>query len=104
MCVVAEHVIANSIKNECCAKMFLWRIYVAGKTETYSGLHVNCPIVLSDFNRIWSFSADFRGSAQYQIPRKSIMCSRTDTADRHAERRDDAHRRFSLFMRTRLCR
>jgi hypothetical protein len=89
--------------NKSCAKMFLWRIYVTGNNETYLSLHTNCPIFLSDFNQIWSFSANFHASIQYQIPRKST-CSRTDTADRHVERRDEAYRRFSLFMRTRLCR
>jgi hypothetical protein len=93
--------------NECFAKKnFFLRIYeyVAGNTETYLSLHVNCPIYLLDFNEIWSFSADFHWSTQYQIPRKSITCSRTDTADRYAERRDEAYWRFLLFMRTRLCR
>jgi hypothetical protein len=55
-----------------CTKILLWLIYVANNNKTYLGLHVKCPIVVSDFNQLWSFSTHFRKSHQYQISQKYI--------------------------------
>ena len=53
--------------------MLLWRIRVAGKYKRCLGFHVMCPIVLSDFLQIWSFSTNFHRRVQYQISRKSFQ-------------------------------
>jgi hypothetical protein len=39
--------------------ILLWRFYIASNNQTYLGLHVKCPIFLSDFTQILIFSADF---------------------------------------------
>jgi hypothetical protein len=58
------------------------RIEVASKNKRYLGLHVNCLILLSDFNHILSVSAGFHHSSQDQISRKSIPCgSHVDTCE-----------------------
>jgi hypothetical protein len=33
----------------CSKTALVWRITVAGNNKTYLGLHVKCPIILSDF-------------------------------------------------------
>jgi len=33
--------------------------------KLYLGVHVKCPIFLSDFTQIWIFSTDFRKSLRY---------------------------------------
>jgi hypothetical protein len=58
---------------ECCTTMLLRQIYVAGNNKTYLGLHVKCPILLSDFNQIWSFSTDFRKGPRNQSARTSVQ-------------------------------
>ena len=47
------------------------------------GLHVNCPLLLFDFNETWIFLTDFRKILEYQIWWKSFLwylrcCMRTD--------------------------
>jgi hypothetical protein len=49
------------------------RLYVAGKSTTYLGLHVVCPIFLSDFNQIWILSTGFNGSLQHRTSRQSVQ-------------------------------
>ena len=49
----------------------------------YTGLHVKCPLFLSDFNQIRIFSTDFRRVLKYQTSWKSVhwepsCCMRTD--------------------------
>jgi len=39
--------------------MLLRRINIAGNNTTQSGLHVKCPIFLTDFNQIWISWTDF---------------------------------------------
>jgi hypothetical protein len=46
---------------------------VAGNKKTYWSLHVNCPILLPNFNQIWILSADCNESLQYQISRQSVQ-------------------------------
>jgi hypothetical protein len=70
----------NSIA--CGTKMVLCRVYAAGNNETFSGLHVNCPTFLSDFNQIWSSWTDLLRSLQYQILRKLSSESFLDSVDR----------------------
>jgi hypothetical protein len=45
--------------------MLLWKIYVAGNSKKYIGLHVTYPVVLSDFKQIWSFWTDLHESPLY---------------------------------------
>jgi hypothetical protein len=52
--------------------LLLWRIYVAGSNNTYLGLHVECPLFLSDINLILTFSADFHRSLQCQMSWTSV--------------------------------
>ena len=60
---VEMHTTINTIKIVGVAqKILLWQIRVAGNSKTNLKLHVKCPIFLSDFNQIWSFSADFHQS------------------------------------------
>ena len=56
---------------------------------------VYCPIVLSDFNQIRSFSTDFR--PQYQISWQSVLIHAMEQTDGH-----DANRSFQRLARTRL--
>jgi hypothetical protein len=51
-------------------RTFLWRFHVAGNNL---GFYVRCPIQLTDFNQIRSFSIDFHKSSQYQTSRKSVQ-------------------------------
>lgn len=53
--------------------MLLWPIHNAAHSKTILILHVKCPTSLSDFNQIWSFSAAFHESAQYQISGESVL-------------------------------
>jgi hypothetical protein len=39
-------------------KVIFWWICVAGNSEIYLGLLEKCPIFLSNFNQMWSFSTD----------------------------------------------
>ena len=84
---------------------------------TYAGLHVNFPLLLSDFNRIWIFSTDFRKISKYKISWKSVLWEwnfstkadrradgRTDRqtdrqAGRQLEGHDESHSRFSQFCK-----
>jgi hypothetical protein len=40
---------------------------------TYWGLHLRCPIMLSDFNHIWSLSTDARKIPKYKISLKYVQ-------------------------------
>ena len=58
--------------------------------------------ILTKFEFLGRFSLKYPISNSTKV--HHVTCSCTDTADRHAERRDEAYGRFLLFMRTRLCR
>ena len=47
--------------------------FTSPATITYWGLHVKWPTFWSDFNEIWTFSADTHESLQYQISRKFVQ-------------------------------
>jgi len=81
----------------CCTKMFLWRIYVAGKNSPYFGLHIMFPIFLSNFNPIWTFSIDCHKSSHYPISLKFIQgeSRRYGRTDGHAP-----NWRFSPLIQT----
>ena len=42
-------------------------------SKLYIGLHVKYPLFLSDFNRSWTVSTDFRKILEYQISWKSVQ-------------------------------
>jgi hypothetical protein len=66
---------------------------------------VKCPILLSNFKHIWSFSTQFRKSPQYQIS-NSTSRNGADAYGRkeQTDKNDEANKRFSLVMRMRLKR
>ena len=41
--------------------------------SVHIGLHVKCPLLLSDFNETWIFSRDFRRLFKHKIPWKSVQ-------------------------------
>jgi hypothetical protein len=58
--IVELHVTVNRMKILIVAQQrFYWRVNVAGNNKSYLGLHVKCPISLSNFNKIWSLWTDF---------------------------------------------
>jgi hypothetical protein len=72
------------------------------KIQTYSGLHARCPILLSDFNQIWSLSKDFRRSRQYEISRKFVRWEPhwNIRNDRQTDGHDEANSRFAIYATT----
>jgi hypothetical protein len=63
----------------------------------YIGLHVKCPLFLSDFNESWIFSTEFD-----EYSNKNFMKIRTAAAeffyeDRRTDGHDEAKCRFSQF-------
>ena len=52
LCVMLRYLIVNNVKIMKDEKMFLWRIYFAGKNKTSLDIHVKCLIVLPHFNQI----------------------------------------------------
>ena len=75
----------------------LWTMYLS--------LHVDCQILLSDFNQIWSFWTDFRVSPQQHISRKFAQWQKRQYMRRY-EKTDGGtwrnYQTFLLFMRRRL--
>jgi hypothetical protein len=47
-------------------------ISVAGNNKTYSDLHLECLIFLSDFSQIWILQIDCHISPQHQVSQKSV--------------------------------
>jgi hypothetical protein len=71
VCIVDD--LVNNIQNNVAEKYVLWRIYDAGKSKMYIGLHVKWPKFFPDFNQIWNLYTDFHRNPQYQISRKSAQ-------------------------------
>jgi hypothetical protein len=100
VCIVELHITANNLEILSFAqKCFLWRIYVTSNNRTYLVLPVKCPILLSDFNQIWSFSIDF--------DKKSSISNFNEirpvgAALIHVETREPARYALCATMRTRL--
>ena len=57
---------------------FVWNISHSKKNWakynkfTYLDIHMNCPLLLSDFNETWKFSTDFRKIFKFQISWESV--------------------------------
>jgi hypothetical protein len=64
LCVFWSYMSLSAIYKYC-TKMLLLLIYIAGYNKTFLGLHVQCPIFLSDFKLIWIVLTDFHES-QYK--------------------------------------
>jgi len=75
VCNTGLHVSVNNIKIWSTAQHCLCGEFrFAGNSVTYFGLHVSCPIFLSDWNKIWNFLGRFfHKPIKYQIPRKSVQ-------------------------------
>jgi hypothetical protein len=70
---------------------------------THLVLYVKYPILLFDFDQIWSYSTDFRKGPQYLIwQNPSSGAALILSADGWTDTHDEAKWRLSLFIRTRL--
>ena len=73
-CVSELHVAVNSKKiifffsHKC----FYGKFSLPAKIKLYLGLHIMCPIFLSNFNQTWNFSRHSHESPQYQISWKFV--------------------------------
>jgi hypothetical protein len=107
--VVDLHVAANNIKNlmvpcKCnngLAVHCYWvTIYVISYYYMSIGLYVKCPVFLSEFNQIWSFSTGFLKSLKYQVWLKSVQLDQRWYM--RADRQDEDNTRSSGLRQTRL--
>ena len=87
---------------------FVWNTFVLKKTwssfdqKMYIGLHVKCPLFLSDFYEAFTFSTVFlKKKRNIKFHENSfggsrvVLCGQTDgRTDRH----DEANSRFSQFF------
>jgi hypothetical protein len=64
--------------------------------KMYIGLHVECPLFVSDFNETWILTTDFRKILQYQILWKSIQWEPSWSMRTGGH---DANSRFSQFCK-----
>jgi hypothetical protein len=76
LCIVELRVTVNNVKilsvpqkKNCSYGEFM----TPATTKTYLGLHVKCPIILSDFNQIWSSLTCFHRSIRYEMSRRSVQ-------------------------------
>ena len=72
-------------------KFLIFRRNERDTIKMYVGLHVNCPLFLSDFNETWIFLTDFRKILKYKISTK-IYAVGAELF--HADRHDAANCRF----------
>ena len=74
--------------------MVLWRRHIAGNNTPYLGLHVKCPKLLSDCNRIWTFSTEFH--VKYRNIKFHVNPSSWGRADTFGQKdgHDEANSRF----------
>lgn len=54
--------------------------------QTYCGLYAKCPMFLSNYSQIWTFSTNILGSPQYKVSQKNHSVGATLI---HADRRKD---------------
>ena len=65
----------------------------------YIGLHVKCPLFLSDFNETSIFVTDFRKNAQISNIVKILSVGAEFNAEIQRDRHDEAHIGFSRFSK-----
>ena len=69
----------------------------------YIGLHVKCPLFLSDFNETSIFLTDFRKNAQISNIMKILSVGSEFIPERRtdgqSDRHDEAHSGFSRFSK-----
>jgi len=80
---------------------FFWSISHSKKKRTrydqklYIGLHVKCPLYLSDFNETWITRWIFQTITIYHISRKSVQWEQSFSM--RTDRHDEANSHFSRF-------
>ena len=91
----------NVIAHEMCrffSTTFVWNISHSKKNWAsfswlYVGLHMKYPLFLSDFNKTWIFSADFRKMFLYFMKIRSVRTKLFQT-DGRTDRYDEVNNRF----------
>jgi hypothetical protein len=94
-----EHNMWTFFQNNDCLKHFSEELSEI-RPKMYIGIHVNYPLLLSDFNETWVFSSDFRKTLKYQTSRKSVQCGPSSSI--REGRRTDRRNVIVATVRTRL--